>query len=205
MLKVVAAVFVATLLSSASIAFAAEADPTPEDVTFVQGLLKRMGYDPGPADGICGNLTTAAVRAFHEARDLPLEPGHIEPQAATVVKNLTEAFAEHVMQPQGSAADVYRQALAGDADAALEVGRMYRHGESVAADEMLAYAWWSVAETHGNKEAASLKNDVAEAGNITDHEIGYATALAEQICTSVHPGGDHSSPANASSKPEPTM
>lgn len=205
MLKVVTAVLVATLLNSASIAIAAEEGPTPEDVTFVQGLLKRMGYDPGPADGICGNLTSAAVRAFHEARDLPLEPGLIEPQAATVVKNLTDAFAEYVMQPQSPAAEVYRQALAGDADAALEVGRMYHHGESVAADKMLAYAWWSVAETHGNTEAASIKNDVAETGDITGHEIGYATALAEQICTSVHPGGDHSYPADGESKPEPTM
>ena len=164
-----------------------------------------MGYDPGPVDGICGSLTSAAVRAFHEARDLPLKPGLIEPQAATVVKNLTDAFAVYVMQPQSPAAEVYRQALAGDADAALEVGTMYQRGESVTADEMLAYAWWSVAETHGNTEASSMKDEMAATGDITDHEIGYATALAEQICTAVHPGGDHSYPAGAESKPEATM
>lgn len=37
------------------------------DVAELQGLLKVVGLDPGPADGIFGSRTTAAVRAFQDA------------------------------------------------------------------------------------------------------------------------------------------
>lgn len=40
------------------------------DVAELQGLLKVVGLDPGPADGIFGSRTTAAVRAFQDANAL---------------------------------------------------------------------------------------------------------------------------------------
>jgi peptidoglycan hydrolase-like protein with peptidoglycan-binding domain len=40
------------------------------DVAELQGLLKVVGLDPGPADGILGSRTTAAVRAFQDANGL---------------------------------------------------------------------------------------------------------------------------------------
>ena len=37
---------------------------TPSDVREVQGLLKELGYDPGPVDGVWGSRTTEAWKAF---------------------------------------------------------------------------------------------------------------------------------------------
>ena len=162
----------------------AEEGPSPEDVAFVQGMLLRFGYNPGPIDGICGNQTTAAVRAFHTDRELPLLPGKIEPQAATVVKNLTSHLTSHVLEPVSTPPKVYEKALSGDAEAARKVGTMYRNGDNVAADEMMAYAWWSVAETYGSSEASALKQNLEAGGDITPHEVTFATALAKEICAS---------------------
>ena len=36
-----------------------------------QRLLAGMGYDPGPADGVAGRRTTAALRAFQRDHGLP--------------------------------------------------------------------------------------------------------------------------------------
>jgi peptidoglycan hydrolase-like protein with peptidoglycan-binding domain len=41
-----------------------------ERVRRVQERLAAAGFDPGPADGIVGARTRAALRAFQEARDL---------------------------------------------------------------------------------------------------------------------------------------
>ena len=184
----------------------AEEGPSPEDIAFVQGLLIRFGYNPGPVDGICGNQTTAAVRAFHVDRDLPLKPGEIEPQAANVVANLTSHFAKQVIEPEVRTPTVYERALRGDADAARKVGMMYRNGEAVTTDEMMAYAWWSVAETYGNDDAAKLKAELEASGDITAHEMGYAGALAEQICAMADAGGT-GEPVNENNerKPQITM
>lgn len=162
----------------------AEEGPTPEDVAFVQGLLTRFGYNPGPIDGICGNQTTAAVRAFHADRDLPLKPGKIEPQAANVVENLTSHLTKQVMEPATETSALYQEALLGDAEAAENVGMMYRDGEAVAADKMMAYAWWTVAENYGSSLSSALKADLKASGQISPHEINYASALAKEICAS---------------------
>ncbi|WP_163078628.1 peptidoglycan-binding domain-containing protein, partial [Acinetobacter baumannii] len=37
----------------------------------IQRLLTRMGYDPGPIDGLDGPRTDAALRAFVADRNLP--------------------------------------------------------------------------------------------------------------------------------------
>jgi peptidoglycan hydrolase-like protein with peptidoglycan-binding domain len=49
--------------------------PPPEDLTrpevrAMQQLLQRLGYDPGPVDGIVGPQTIAAMRAFANDRNL---------------------------------------------------------------------------------------------------------------------------------------
>lgn len=179
--RVVIVVLLAVLLSPANIVIAAEEGPTREDITFVQGLLSRLGYDPGPADGICGDLTVSAVRALHGAHNLPLQPGDIEPQAATVVKNLTTIIKERITRPETQTSETYRKALEGDAQSAFNIGTIYFLGEKVAADNMLAYLWWTIAETNGNLEASKQKDNLVTAGQITDHEMTFATSLAEQI------------------------
>jgi len=42
------------------------------DVLAVQERLKALGFDPGPADGIYGNLTANGVSEFQKSRDLPV-------------------------------------------------------------------------------------------------------------------------------------
>jgi localization factor PodJL len=50
----------------------------------VQGILNNIGYDAGPADGVMGNKTRDAVRAFQKAEKLPVT-GEID---AALVKAL---------------------------------------------------------------------------------------------------------------------
>lgn len=42
-------------------------------VTAVQGALERLGHAPGPADGVAGPKTRAAIRAFQAAAGLPVD------------------------------------------------------------------------------------------------------------------------------------
>jgi len=41
----------------------------------IQTMLLQKGYDPGPIDGIEGSLTQSALRAFQDARGLPVTAG----------------------------------------------------------------------------------------------------------------------------------
>lgn len=47
-------------------------DLTPDEVTSLQQLLKRLGYDPGPVDGILGNLTRTAYNNYLTANGSPV-------------------------------------------------------------------------------------------------------------------------------------
>ncbi len=46
-------------------------------VAEAQRLLAALGFDPGPADGVAGRRTRAAVRAYQRATGLP-ETGVID-------------------------------------------------------------------------------------------------------------------------------
>lgn len=45
----------------------------------VQDALVRLGYDPGPADGLIGDRTTRSVRAFQQRAGLPADGRVTEP------------------------------------------------------------------------------------------------------------------------------
>jgi membrane-bound lytic murein transglycosylase B len=49
---------------------------TTDDIEEMQTLLADLGYDAGPADGIPGSRTKAAIRAFQSARGLPADGHH---------------------------------------------------------------------------------------------------------------------------------
>lgn len=49
------------------------ADDRAERVKALQRQLSWLGFEPGPADGQYGSLTTGAVRRFQEAHDLPVD------------------------------------------------------------------------------------------------------------------------------------
>ena len=39
----------------------------------LQEALKALGHDPGPVDGVFGAQTETAVRAFQQAREIPVD------------------------------------------------------------------------------------------------------------------------------------
>ncbi len=51
---------------------------TRTDVLRAQQLLARLGYDPGPRDGIFGRRTSSAIEQFQSARGLPVT-GQLSP------------------------------------------------------------------------------------------------------------------------------
>lgn len=175
----------AVLIVLASVTSAAREGVTPEDVVIAQGLLVRLGYDPGQVDGVYGDRTTQAIRTFHDTRDFELPPGEIESQMASVVNNLMTAFVEYLMEPSESTSSLYHAAMAGDGDAAVELGFMYLHGRSVDADPMMAYLWWTVAESTGTSRIINMKDWLKASGQISDHEIACARRLVVLLSDTV--------------------
>ena len=45
-------------------------DPAVRDL---QQAMKALGHDPGPIDGVFGNATEAAVKAFQQEREIPVD------------------------------------------------------------------------------------------------------------------------------------
>ncbi|WP_053956499.1 M14 family metallopeptidase [Inediibacterium massiliense] len=68
------------------------------DVMEIQALLKKIGYDPGPIDGIFGTKTEEAVKNFQ--RDNGLTPdGIIGPQTYKALEPLLLGYDEYIVQP----------------------------------------------------------------------------------------------------------
>jgi peptidoglycan hydrolase-like protein with peptidoglycan-binding domain len=59
-----------------------------ERVKALQRQLSWLGYEPGPADGNYGPLTTGAVKRFQQAHDLPAD-GIVDPATADTLKQTT--------------------------------------------------------------------------------------------------------------------
>jgi peptidoglycan hydrolase-like protein with peptidoglycan-binding domain len=53
------------------------------DVKDLQGDLQKLGYDPGPADGMLGSKTRAALRTFQQDNGLKADG---KPRKATIAK-----------------------------------------------------------------------------------------------------------------------
>jgi uncharacterized protein YbaP (TraB family) len=63
---------------------------TPEMVAAAQRALAALGYEPGPADGIAGSSTSAAVRAFQAGSGLAVD-GEV---SAALLRRLDAALAQ---------------------------------------------------------------------------------------------------------------
>jgi peptidoglycan hydrolase-like protein with peptidoglycan-binding domain len=74
----------ATPGATASAAAAAAADLSLEQVRRIQQRLRELGFEPGPVDGIWGEQTRAALRAFQEARGLEPTGDPTEPTLAAL-------------------------------------------------------------------------------------------------------------------------
>lgn len=71
-------------------------DPAVKDL---QEALKALGHDPGPADGVFGTKTEDAVKAFQQAREIPVDG--IVGRVTWI--NIDEADQSHPVLKQGSA------------------------------------------------------------------------------------------------------
>jgi peptidoglycan hydrolase-like protein with peptidoglycan-binding domain len=56
-----------------------------EKVRWVQRRLQLHGFDPGPADGVFGSRTEAAVREFQTARELEVD-GVVGPETKRALR-----------------------------------------------------------------------------------------------------------------------
>jgi peptidoglycan hydrolase-like protein with peptidoglycan-binding domain len=71
-------------------------DPAVKDL---QEALKALGHDPGPVDGVFGTRTEDAVKAFQQAREIPVDG--IVGRVTWI--NIDEADQSHPVLKQGSA------------------------------------------------------------------------------------------------------
>ncbi len=71
-------------------------DPAVKDL---QEALKALGHDPGPADGVFGTKTEDAVKAFQQAREIPVDG--IVGRVTWI--NIDEADQSHPVLKRGSA------------------------------------------------------------------------------------------------------
>ncbi|MEM8952247.1 MAG: peptidoglycan-binding domain-containing protein [Pseudomonadota bacterium] len=185
MSKTAASIAVAFVIMLTSMTATAQESATPEDVAIAQGLLTRLGFDPGPVNGVNSDRTNQAIQTFHEVQGIDLPPGESELLSAIAVKNLMTAFVGQLMEPPESTSDLFHAATAGDGDAAIELGFMYFQGNSVAEDPMLAYLWWTVAESTGTSRVLNLKDWIKSSGKISDHEITCARRLVVLLSDAV--------------------
>ncbi len=74
-------------VTAAALAPAEPEEPTRDAVRQAQRLLSRLGFEPGPADGVIGSRTERSVRQFQEREGLPTD-GRI---SATLLDRLKQA------------------------------------------------------------------------------------------------------------------
>jgi hypothetical protein len=62
-----------------------DAEAKSTDVKDIQSGLSRLGYDPGPSDGIVGPRTQSAIRRYQQDNDLPVD-GQVTPDLADHIR-----------------------------------------------------------------------------------------------------------------------
>ena len=57
----------------------------PETIRAIQNGLSKLGFDPGPANGVAGAKTKSAIRAFQQQNGMPAD-GEATPQLAQTIQ-----------------------------------------------------------------------------------------------------------------------
>ena len=78
----------------------AGADSTRDRIANLQRALRRLGYDPGPVDGIPGARTRAAIRAFQTDAGLPVNGLISERLESAVLAAIVAAEQAHAPAPE---------------------------------------------------------------------------------------------------------
>ena len=92
--------------------------PSRSTVRQVQELLSRLGYRPGPVDGIAGRRTTAAVKRFQSASGVAVD-GHISGALVAKLRAAVDAGKGMSTQPRPEKA----QAASKETQAATPAGK----------------------------------------------------------------------------------
>ena len=72
-------------------------DNTQARIAAVQRALARLGYDPGPADGVLGPKTRAAIRAFQAAAAPEREPARLALERSSTGSGFRVSTAGHIL------------------------------------------------------------------------------------------------------------
>ncbi len=59
--------------------------PDSETIRAIQNGLSKLGFDPGPANGVAGTKTKSAIRAFQQQNGMPAD-GEATPQLAQTIQ-----------------------------------------------------------------------------------------------------------------------
>ena len=94
----------------------AAAPPTREMVAGAQRGLAGLGYDPGPADGVAGERTRSAIRAFQSKQGLAVDGTVSETLLAALDEALAVRAAVPATQPWQQAQPVVRHEAPPEAD-----------------------------------------------------------------------------------------
>ena len=96
---------------------------------------------------------------------------------------------EGVPQDYAEAAKWYRKGANGALPCIFDLGQLYAKGRGVPQDYEQAYAWLSAAADQGNKDAATIRDEVAK--NLTPPSLLRAHQLSKQYLTDYanHPSG----------------
>ena len=129
--------------------------PTRSTVRRVQADLARLGYKPGPADGIAGRRTAAAVKRFQSASGLPAD-GVISP---ALVKQLrAKARAAQTKETPAQPRPEKAQAASKETSAAAPAGKAGGLWSALAVSQNPGGGYaWGIAWNAGGRAAAKRR------------------------------------------------
>ncbi len=130
-------------------------------VQSIQTYLNALGYDAGPADGVLGKRTVAAIRAFETEQGLA--PATLETRLALTslllqlikaVPDISEGVTAYENGDYATALRVMKaHAALGEAVAQYNLGLMYDEGKGVPQNYAEAIEWYRKAAEQGDAYA----------------------------------------------------
>ena len=120
--------------------------PSQSTVRRAQAELARLGYKPGPADGIAGRRTTAAVKRFQSDSGLPVD-GRLSPALVTQLRAAVDAGKPKAeAQPTKKTPAAARSGKSGDLWGSIAFSQ----------DAGGGYTWAMVWNSSGHEQAKQL-------------------------------------------------
>lgn len=127
----------------------------------VQESLIRLGYDPGPADGVVGDRTTRSVQAFQKQKGLTAD-GNVSEALYLMLVSSVEAAARKAESPKPAVSPIVSPAVSSaplPATAGRSTGPITgpTTGPSVVIN--LTNSRWAIVDSNGARASLMLLND----------------------------------------------